>query len=288
MKPGAITAASLAIALSACHPAPSTPSTRPPNGIVQVGGETVTASDLALELNGATAPAARETALHRLTERKRMVAEARITGLADDPAVRRAVDGVLIRFLQERRLQPRIDAISIDDTQLSSLFETSAAAQPAPTELTVAILFRASHPADLARRKSHREQLEAIASATADVPVPSGFGARALEASDHLESRYQGGLIPPLLIGSTYNDWRDSILAACNTLGRGELSAPAETPEGIYLARVIERRPGRAPAFNELKGRLRREATRAEEDRIRSRFAAELEAKFPTQPVDGQ
>ena len=272
----------LAVAcIAGCRPA--APAAGKPGVIRQIGMECITEADVTLEANGSSDAAARAAALDRLTVRKRMVAEARATGLPDDPAVRRAVDGVLVRFLQERTLQPRLDSVTVDDRALEERYRKSAV--PAATELSIAILFRASHAADTVRRQAHREQLAAIAAAIADVPVASGFGARAIEASEHTESRFQGGLIPPLIPGTSYGDWRDRVLAACTNLSLGEASGIIETADGLYVARLLERRVGETASFSQMKDRLRREALRSEEEKIRGHFAADLAAKYPVEPA---
>ncbi len=272
------------LALVACHPAPE--ATRTSGLLLRVGGEEATEAELALELDGATDPTAREAALARLTERKRMVAEAKATGLTDDPAVRRALDGVLVRFLQERTLQPQLDAIAIDPTTLATR-SAAAAAQPVSTELTVAILFLRSHEADVARRQAHRQQLGGVAGGASELPTESGFGARALEASEHAESRFQGGIVPPLTIGATYDDWRDGVLRACANLAPGEVSPVIETRDGLYLARVVERRAAATAPAEVVREKLRREALREEEESVRRRFAEDMARKFPVWLASG-
>ena len=90
-----------------------------PRPLARVGSEIVTQAELELEvLHTSAGDDRKKRALKQLLDRKRLVAEARATGLSEEATTKRAVDSVLIRRLQEVRLQPQIDSLSVTEAEL--------------------------------------------------------------------------------------------------------------------------------------------------------------------------
>ena len=97
-----------------------------PEALAEVGSERITRQDLALELQRQApkvgAEERQQAAMDSLLRRKRMVAAAREQGLADRPEVRRAMDSILIKVLMEQELQPRLDEVQVDESDVAGAY----------------------------------------------------------------------------------------------------------------------------------------------------------------------
>jgi peptidyl-prolyl cis-trans isomerase C len=214
-------------------------------------------------------PDQRERATEALHQRKRMVADAKARGLDQDPAVRRALDSVLIQAWQEAVVTPRVEALSVSEDELRRAYQNSLERWTTPATVTVAHILRRSRPEDSARRQRDRQLLEGLREQAEKLPVSEGFGSLAAEHSQDQSSRYRDGILNPLTKGQDYTDWRAKILAAANIAVPGAILPLVETPRGLHLLRVVERHPARTRSFESVRASLRSKILVAKEEDIR-------------------
>ena len=215
---------------------------------------------------------ARQTLLERLIEREAMVQRAEELGLADDLELREQIRSLLISRLKEVELHPEIAAIEVDEDKLRANYDERFSQAPAPDLWRVAVLwFDTRGIAPLEAR--YQTRLESVRSAVAerDLPISEGFGPHSHRNSEHLASRYKGGILPPLQGGEANDPWRRAVLDIAGTLERGQVSKPIVTSEGTFLVRLLERVEDAGKTFETERNRLAAEYRRgaraqAEED----------------------
>ena len=251
-----------------------------PRPLARVGSEIVTQAELELEvLHTSAGDDRKKRALEQLLDRKRLVAEARATGLSEEATTKRAVDSVLIRRLQEVRLQPQIDSLSVTEAELQKRYDADATRWKKHGSTTLAVLFLASNPEDNVRRETNRRQLQEVQAEVLKMDPTKGFGALAVKLSEHTESRYRGGLLAPMSEQDSQEGWRRDLLLASKDLTAGALTDILEKEEGLYLARVVEREAPRQLSFQEVRHQLQRSYLQEAEERVREQQRAELRSR---------
>ena len=84
-----------------------------PTGVLSVDGTPILREDLEFELarnRGRGAEVDFDAVVAELVQRQQMVAEARRLGIDQEPATRRALEGLLVARWKERQLEPRFTA----------------------------------------------------------------------------------------------------------------------------------------------------------------------------------
>jgi len=262
-----------------------------------VGSERITRQDLALELQRQApkvgAEERQQAAMDSLLRRKRMVAAAREQGLADRPEVRRAMDSILIKVLMEQELQPRLDEVQVDESDVAGAYDSRSDEFTEPASKTLAILFRKSREIDKVRRAQHREAIaRAVDEArAAGIPAGQGFGKIAMRNSEHQASRYRGGLLGALSESLEYGDLEQFLLDASRNLEPGEFSDVIERPEGLYVVRLAEATAPQQRPLASVEMEIRRQLLAGREADVREAFHQHLADEFPAKvgelpPVD--
>jgi len=252
----------------------------PAEALADVNGQPVTAKTFRYwwqeHRSGSDTSKGRETLLNELIERSAQVQEARRAGLDQDPVVMEQVEDILIRRLQETRLFPRVKAVEVSATEVESYYQSNLATKfTLPEQSRLAVLwFNTRGEAPLAAR--YRARLEAARAAVLNdpqsYPAPQGFGTLAIQNSEHQPSRYQGGNL-----GWLESSDRPGFNTAVEQIGRqlkapGDVSPVTETGEGLFVVRLIERKPARtrelASVFDEIHRKLLREKRRQVEEQF--------------------
>ncbi|TLD69069.1 peptidyl-prolyl cis-trans isomerase [Phragmitibacter flavus] len=250
--------------------------------VAEVGGQPISKAELEWEMHHVSPGSdRRERALKQLLERKQMVAKARERGLDGDPKTRRSLDGVLIRQLQTEDLQPKLDAVAATAEQIQQRYETATDQWQQPESVILAVLFLPSSPEDTVRRKGNRQLLEQAKEEAGKLPVATGFGRLAVTHSQHQETRYQGGILPPFSPLDQVEGWRKEVLQSSTGLEVGAFTSVVETKEGHYLARVVERAESRRKSFEEVRHEIKRQLMEEGQQAVRDQYAKRLNEAFP-------
>lgn len=226
-----------------------------PAGVLSVDGTPILREDLEFELarnRGRGAEVDFDAVVAELVQRQRMVAEARRLGLDQEPATRRALEGVLVARWKERQLEPRLAAAQgpVPSTDAPPRTEPATNAAPRPGKLAHAAWLRLQFtPRTTAARKATlRERLdEARAKALQlDSSVP-GFGPLAIDYSDDDDTRSMGGDLGWISPSNSSLPGGEAVRTALDRLQQnGEISPVIEGRDGFYLLRLIERRESSA------------------------------------------
>jgi len=239
--------------------------------LVEGAGVTITVNDLLAETLR-MAPAARKTILSSPAQvsqmafnlyARRQLGNATRQSIADDPAITLAALALAQdRYLSDIRLQRLDDENKPSEAALEQLARTTYKAEPKrfmqPEEIRVRhILIKKDTPDAKAKADDLLRQLRAGAS----------FEALALEFSADPGSAAKGGDLGFIPRGRTVPPF-EAAAFALNT--PGELAGPVESPFGLHIIRLEERRPGALRPFVEVHDMLIQEVTKMISDRTRN------------------
>lgn len=257
-----------------------------------VGEQKITEADFRRQwerrMSGNDSAAAREQVLEELIHRAALLATARREGVDQDPEVAAEIERLLIARLREIKLQPQMQALSVSDEELKAYYDARRETKFTEAErVRVAVLwFDTQGQAPLLERfrprlQAVRDQVLTNASA---FPVAAGFGALAPGNSEHRASRYKGGDVGWLSEGDASlagsDGWGGAVREIAKSLQTpGDLSELVERPEGLFLVRLIERRPPEVADFNGVKERIRKELLMQRRKELDARFQADALAQ---------
>jgi peptidyl-prolyl cis-trans isomerase C len=265
-----------------------------PTGILSVDGVPILREDLEFELariRGRGAEADFDAVVAELVQRQQMVAEARRLGLDQEPATRRALEGVLVARWKERQLEPRLADTSspVPSTASPPPSEPAAGAAPRPEQVSHAAWLRLQFTprTSSARKSTLRARMdEARAKAfQLDSSVP-GFGPLAIDYSDDDATRSMGGDLGWISPSNSSLPGGEAVRAALDGLQQnGEVSPVIEGRDGFYLLRLIERRDsnGRGATARQEAAVASHRAQIERRRAIENAVLAELRERIPVQ-----
>ena len=151
-----------------------------------------------------------------------------------------------------------------------------------PEQTRLAVLwFNTRGEAPLAAR--YRPRLEraraAVLSDPQRYPVQAGFGPLAIQNSEHQASRYQGGDLGWLEPSDT-----PGLRSTVEKVGRqlkepGDLSPVTERGDGLFVVRLIERKPAHIRKLAAVYEDIHRKLLREKQQQVEQRYQSEITAK---------
>lgn len=284
----------LAILLAGCDRGAGIPAASGPGTAVlaSVGNQVLTEADFRRRWDqhppGADTPEARQKVLDELVARSALIDAAHRSGVDRDTEVAEEIGRLLIARLRQQRLQPRLEALRVDDQEIRSVYETHRQTRFAePERVRVAVLwFDTRGEAPLVER--FRPRLDSVRSRVLSqpdaFPVTDGFGALAMTQSEHRVSRHRGGDLGWMTLDGvgtvSATGWDATVRDAARSLkSPGDLSDVVATPEGLFLVRLTERRPSAALPLADVRGRIERELLREKRQRLEAEFEREILAE---------
>lgn len=243
----------LAAGLTACRPTASTrlptPEPTPGHGVLAtVGSRVIRSEHLDLELERRRQLGDhpdRSAVLQDLIQRESLLAYALELGLDRDPSVIRASEDLLIAHLKDRELQALSAAPPTPNTSPSPRRTTTPKPHP-PSQIRFAVLRQQTHSRMSSQRRDEaRQRLIAAHDHSPNLPPHTqGFGQLALEFSDDDATRFQGGDMGWMPEDSARLRHEPAVLRAAFALRNpGDLSPIVEGRDGLYLVRLVGRRP---------------------------------------------
>ncbi len=223
----------------------------------------------------ADTPEARKALLERLIEREAMVQRATGAGLMDDPDFQEQVRSLLISRLKERELQPKLANIKTDESSLRARYESRSEELVSPERHQVAALWfqtRGQEPLE----QRYKIRLEAVRHSMASSPIPAeaGFGSHSRNNSEHMASRYRGGVVGSLETGREYDPFRQVVVEIANSLDEGEISEVIVRPEGTFLVRLVKKEAAAIQSFESVRESLAKELRTERRRRAEAEFRA--------------
>jgi hypothetical protein len=279
-------AAVLALLLAGCgrQPASTSAPVKEVAVLATVGGQTVTEADFRRawqqQLPAADTPEARQQVLDALITRAAQVDAARRAGVERNPEIRDEIERLLIAGLRQTQLQPHLDSTRVGEEELQAYFEQhrqTSFTQPGQDRVAV-LWFDTRGQGPLAARfrpRLNAARAQVLADPSA-FPVAQGFGALAVTNSEHRVSRYRGGDVGWLTAsaaGTTASGWNPAVQGIARTLRvPGDLSEVVESPEGLFLVRLIARRPGGVADYASVRERIAQDLHRERRQRLEADF----------------
>ncbi len=225
----------------------------------------------------------RQALLEEMISYEVQLAKALDDGLDKDPEVVRAYHNLLVGKLRQGLLQPRIESVTITDEMVAAHYEANPEKYTRPARARVALLFLETHPAmSEEKRQSVRDRMaEAREKALAVPPEERGFGALAISCSEDQASRYKGGDIGWLAEGRAYR-WPDPVVSAAFALPEpGAVSDVIETDKGLYLVKLLDRRPAEITPLEKVAARIRHKMLLEKRKETEAAFLAETRSATP-------
>ena len=240
---------------------------------------------------GSDTAQAREEVLEGLITRSALASAARREGLDQNPEIAGEIDRLLIAGLREKLLRPRLESARVSEEALRAHYEQHRQTQfLEPERVRVAVLwFDTQGQAPLVERFRARldtVRAQVLAEATA-FPVVKGFGSLSVANSEHRVSRYQGGDVGWLSVsskGDTAGGWEGVVRRIADGLASpGDLSGVVDTPEGVFLVRLIERRPATTLDFASVRDRIEKTLLTERRRQIEADFQREMVLRSPVE-----
>ena len=283
-----------ALFLTGCDKKATVPSG--PAILARVGDQVITADDLKLEVArlsaGKQSIPEKSVLLQQLVDRLALVERAKKLKLNEDYETRRTMDGILITKLREKELDQKISSIEVTDAELQEAYKAEEAKFVKSAKVRLAILFQESHAkmSDTKRAEIRQRMEEGVQKAqalelapTGRGPAATGFGGVAINYSEDQTSRYRGGDIGWLDVGSFPEQWPKSVLQAGYALEKGKMSGIIETEKGLFVVMKTDDRESAATPFNTASAGLRRELVSKKHQQIEAVFAKETARLIKTE-----
>lgn len=256
----------------------SPPSSSADPALFTVGSMTISQSDLDLYLQehheGRKDPATQKLALTQLAERAQLAQAAKDDGLEQDPAVRAEVARVLSTRFKEKHLQQEIKAIGsqeIPDQVLKEIYQKNESTFMAPEKRQVAVLWLNPNR-NPEREKQYVEKLTTARAWLMNNPAvkdhpEQGFSVLSIDNSDHVASRYKGGVVGWLSAAGGFDAFSNAVAKIAFTLKEeGAVSDVLVRPEGVFLVRFMKSQPSTQRTFESVKSEIKQ----AEQQRLRA------------------
>lgn len=250
--------------LPACRKAPPEMG---PDVVAQIGDRQITAHEVTEEMRrrpvssatNTNAESRRRSALDSLIDDEVLFQQARAAGLDRDPEVARRIQRLVVQEFRERNLCPESEP-ALSQSELRSWYDQHPETflEPAQVQATL-ISLRVPRTAPGELRQSARRRLEqARETILAAADKAQAFAQQAREISDDSSTRRQGGNTGWLTEGRLTR-WPQEVTAYLFQPSTGAAPGPGpviETPEGLFLVGIADRRPAHRRPFHEVQPAL--------------------------------
>lgn len=281
----ALAAVTLALEWLGCSPPPST-ATAPadaPAAVAWVGDRCIE-EEAFLQAWSQRPQAKRDEVLAALVRDELLLAEIQRSGFGERPDIRDAWRSFLLqRFSDEQRRQIASRAEPTPDDLVAYHRDHPDRFQsPARTRVAILQVRPSSKSAAAPTSAPGEARLERIRQqALALPPEVEGFGSLAREVSDHRPSRFQGGDLGWLTAVQLRACLPDAVVEVVDGLpANAEVSSWIRTPQGCFLARVLERKPAAPMPLDSVLERVRFECSQANRDAAEEAILTTLRGSF--------
>ncbi len=255
-----------------------------PSVLARVGTQVITAEDIKNE--AARRAAGNQTVpekadlLQQMVDRLLLVERAKSAKLDADFETRRAIESVLITKLREKELESELAAVEVIDAELRLEFESEPAKFAQPAKVRLALLFQEmkSTMSETKQSEIRQRMEEALQKAQAQPagggrgPAAGGFGSLAVDYSEDQVSRYRGGDIGWLEVGSESARWPKEVVEVGCSLEKGKISGIIQAGNGLYVVMKTDFRVAGATSFEEARQGLRQSSMAKKRRQIEEDF----------------
>ena len=226
-------------------------------------------------------PEQKQALLKEFLNNKLQILQAYQLGLDSDPKVVAKLERVMLAKLRERELDKQLKAIEVSDFDIAQYYQDHLQDYTAPAMSRGAIIrFVVPEYASEDKKAVIREKANNVLALAHTIPDSvRGFGALAVEHSEHQSTRYRGGDIgwvhdatPPHTIDPAV---KKALLALNNP---GELTPLVAADDGYYLVKLIEIRPAKTRALATLSPKIRQQLLHRKRQQVEASWLASLQS----------
>jgi hypothetical protein len=225
--------------------------------------------------------------LEEMISKKLLLNQAYELGLPQERVIQREYNHLLIGKIRERYIEKERKKITISDRELEAFYQEHQEKYRIPNKRQFAILFFKKRLKNTAREKELiSEKFVSIEKLYEEGKLPKaqkGFGAYAIDYSEHQVSRYRNGELGWFSEGKHVN-WEQKVLDIGFKLKTiGDISSIIETSKGYYLVRLMAEKKERYKSFQKVKSEVRYQLITAKQRKIKEDFYKQLNSKFETE-----
>lgn len=222
-----------------------------------------------------------EIALGRLVDELAAYEQARRQGLLTNPEMQAAIRQLVVARYREAQQTNHLVPLEPTEGELRDLYAMQTNAWVRPLALNVALILLESPRTALPEKRQEARQTVAgwRQEILAGADPAKAFGAMAGERSADRATRYRRGELGWLTLVELGSRLGMDAVAAAEPLAVGALSEPVMTEQGVYLLRLVGRRPAEVKPFAEVEPLLRH--------RVREERRAQAETRFRREAHQG-
>ena len=254
---------------------PESTASQPPDIVAEVGDVAITRSQLlvAWERRAKTHPTnvPPSAVLSELVDDAATYVRARNEGFLDRPEVQTALRQLVVSRYREACLATNATPIEPSESAVRVAYESQTNAMVRPPAFNVAIfLHEVPRRATPEKRREARERVEGWRAEVLRASDPAAaFASLVAERSADKATRYRRGEVGWASMDEFQRRFPAEVATAVRALRPGDTSDVVETPQGLYLVRVLGQRPASVRAFEEAAPQIRHQL------REQNRFARE-------------
>lgn len=225
----------------------------------------------------------KEELLGSMVRGELLFAAAKTAGYENDPEIIAAVKQVLIGKYLRDNLEPKMAQLKATDQEAEEYYRSHQAEFGTPAMVNGAIIKIA-----VSQKYSGEKKVELLAraenaraEALALEPGITAFGAVAVKYSDDQESRYRGGDIGWLPVGTADGGRDAAVSGALFALkAPGQISPVITAPDGYYIVKLIDTKAAIFKPFAEVKDGVRYQVVQDKRKKLEAEFVEQLKSRF--------
>jgi hypothetical protein len=222
--------------------------------------------------------------LDEMILKKLLLNKAYADELPNSVSIQREYNLLLMGKVRERYLEEERKKIVISETDLENFYKENNDQYRIPKRREFAILFFKKRSKDVKKEKELiGEKFSEITELFKEHKLPEakkGFGAYAIDYSEHQASRYRGGELGWFTQGKKVN-WEQKVLDTGFELKVvGDLSSMIETKKGYYLVRLMAETKEVYKAFKKVQHAVKHQVIMKRQKEIKDNFYNDLRTKF--------
>lgn len=247
--------------------------------VARVEGEKITADELVAEVNRRGLPlqeAVLQQVLEQMIDRSAAAIKADTLNLTEEPDFQRAYRTLALETLLKRFEADWEAELTVSETDIKEAYDRDQTRYTRPERVRIALI--AFELTD--EREAQLEQIHAMAKQLQAAPTGDErdqlFQSLAVQHSADRASRYRGGDVGFLQRGET-SRWPETVVSTALALkNAGDLSAPVEAENAIYLIKLVNRRDRFVEPLDKVRSDIRQRLITARFDTLKARARERL------------
>ncbi|NVN90737.1 MAG: peptidyl-prolyl cis-trans isomerase [Desulfuromonadales bacterium] len=225
----------------------------------------------------------KEELLNSIVRSELLFAAARTAGYENDPEVIETVKQAMVGKYLRDNLDPKLGQLKATDQEAEAYYQTNRAEFTTHAMIHAAIIKIAVSPKSTAEKKAEllKRAEEARAEALALEPGVPAFGSVAIKYSEDQSSRYRGGDIGWLQVGTVDGRWDRAVADAITALKTpGQITPVITTADGFYIAKLTETKGATVKPFAMVKDGVRYQVVQDKKQKIEHEFIEQLKSRI--------